>query len=304
MANILTNIGYVGMERIEAMLATPVISKSLIYNTTVSHALTDANNGKTFSIANFRTSCTIKEIRVRSNFIAGQQTWRVAFVNNANGITPADTSINCLTAEIFQVGDYINIEDEIAYVSSVDIINNIITVTRGVKGTVASYHNIGARMETLNDGIRLVLFKNSSRKLVDRIKLLKYLMTWKGTTNAAITANDKVIKCTNSPLNMDKYDTIYINDGTNYERASVEQTNGVVTNVTYNNMIYVADPLLAHATGVEVQKQNIYDMTVMFSGGDGNIYGVTFVDEKLDGTLYPSGVNITVDIVVDIFSTK
>lgn len=42
----------------------------------------------------------------------------------------------------------------------------------------------------------------------------------------------------------------------------------------------------------------------MFSGGDGNLYGITFVDEKLDSTLYPSGVTINVDIVADIFSTR
>ncbi len=304
MVKILTNTGYIDVEKLEEMLSTAVISKPRTYNGNITYALTDANNGKTFSISTFPTSCTIREIRIRSNFVAGQQTWRVAFVNNANGITPTDTSINCLTAEIFQVGDYIYIEDEIAYVSAVDTVNNTITVTRGVKGTTPAYHNIGARMETANDGIRLSLFRNVSRKLVDRIKLLKDMMTWKGTTNAAISANDKVIKCTNSPLNMEKYDTLYINDGANSERASIEEVNGTVVNVTYNNNIYVADPLLAHPTGIEIQKQDVYDVPIIFSGGDGNLYGITFVDEKLDSTLYPSGITITLDIVTEVYTTR
>jgi hypothetical protein len=305
MVNILTNIGYITTDKLKELLAISIGSKSQTFSTIVAHALTDANNGKVFTMPNFpANNCTIKEIRVRSNFVAGQQNWRVAFVNNTNGIVPTDTNINCLTAQIFDVGDYIYIEDEIAYASSVDIANNIITVVRGVKGSTASYHNYGARMETANDGLRLLLFKSSSRKIADRLKIIQEMMSWKGTSNAAIAANDEVIKFANSPSNLSKYDLIYIVDGNNSERASVEDANGVVANATYNNTIYVADPLLAHVTGIEVQKQMIYDIPTIFSGGDGNLYGILFVDEKLDSTLYPSGITAAIDIVAEIFSVK
>ena len=129
-------------------------------------------------------------------------------------------------------------------------------------------------------------------------------MSWKGNTNAAISVNDKVIKFTNSPSNISKYDILYLIDGNSSERASVEDSNGVVTNVTYNNTVYVADPLLAHPTNIEVQKQMIYDIPIIYSGGDGNLYGTIFVDEKLDSTLYPSGINISLDIIVENFYTR
>ncbi len=303
MVEILTNIGYIGMDKMQQLLSA-IVSRPQTFSTTVTHAMTDVNSGKAFSIPNFPTSCIIKEIRVRSNFISGQQNWRVAFVNNANGITPTDTSITCLTAEIFDVGDSVYIEDEMAYVSAVDKPNNTITVTRGIKGTTASYHNFGARMETANDGLRLTFFKNSSRKLADRLRIMKDLMSWKGNTSAAITTNDKVIKFASSPLNISKYDFLYIIDGNNSERASVEDVNGIVVNVTYNNTAYVADPLLAHVTNIEVQKQMIYDIPIVFSGGDGNLYGTIFVDEKIDSTLYPSGINVTLDIIVENFYTR
>lgn len=303
MVEILTNQGYISMDKLEQLLSA-IVSRPQTFGTTVQHAMTDVNSGKTFSIPNFPKSCIIKEIRIRSNFISGQQTWRVAFVNNTNGITPTDTSISCQTAEIFQVGDCIYIEDEMAYVSAVDIPNSTITVTRGIKGTTASYHNFGARMETTNDGLRLTLFKKSSRKLAERLKIMKDLMSWKGNTNAAITVNDKVIKFANSPSNISKYDYLYIMDGNNSERASVEDINEIVKDVTYNNTIYVADPLLAHVANIDVQKQMINDIPIIFSGGDGNIYGTVFVDEKIDSTVYPSGVNISIDIITENFYTR
>lgn len=308
MVNILTNIGYVSMDRLKTWLGLDrlitVYSKPQTFATNVTHALADVNDGKAFVIPNFPASCIVKEIRVRSNFISGQQVWRIAFVDNANGITSTDTSISCRTAEIFAVGDCIYIEDEMAYIGAVDTANSTITVVRGIKGTIASYHDYGARMETANNGLRLILFNSSTRKLIDRLRVIQEMMSWKGTTNAAITANDKVIKFTNSPLNIGKYDFLYLIDGNNPERISVEDSNGVVKNATYNNMVYVADPLLAHATGIDVQKQMIYDVPVVFSGGDGNLYGTLWVDEKIDSALYPSGITVNIEIIVEIFYGK
>lgn len=302
--NILTNVGYISIDKLRTLLVTAIISESRAFSVVVTHLLTDANNGKTFVIPNFPTSCIIKEIRIRSNFVSGKQDLKVAFINNTNGIAPIDTNISCDTDQIFDVGDYICIENEIAYVNSVDAANNMITVVRGVVGTTISYHNYGARIETANYGLRLVLFKNSSRKLVDRLKIIPGIMSWKGTTNVVITMNDKIIKFANSPLNIDKYDILYIIDGNNSERSSVEDANGMVANGTYDNTIYVADPLLAHAAGIDVQKQDIYDMPIVFSGGDGNLYCTLYVDEKIDSILYSSGITVIIEVIVDIFDVK
>lgn len=308
MVNILTNVGYISMNRLKTWLGLDrlitVSSKPQSFSQAVTYALTDVNSGKTFAIPKFPESCIIKEIRVRSNFISGQQVWRVAFVDNANGIIPTDTSISCRTAEIFAVGDCIYIEDEMAFVSAVNVANNTITVTRGIKGTTPSYHDYGARMETANNGLRLLLFNSSSRKLIDRLSVIQELMSWKGTTNATIAANDKVTKFANSPLNIEKYDFLYIIDGNNSERVSVEGVNKIVKNTSYNNTVYVTDPLLAHATGIEAQKQIIYDIPILFSGGDGNLYCTLHVDEKIDSALYPSGIIVNIEIVIETFNGK
>lgn len=82
MTKILTDTGYITMDKLETMLS--ITPKT--FSTSIVHALTDANNGKAFSIANFPINCIIKEIRTRSNFVAGLQIWRIGFIANVNGI--------------------------------------------------------------------------------------------------------------------------------------------------------------------------------------------------------------------------
>lgn len=288
MVEILTNVGYMKQEQLIQAVGIQTFSA------TVTHSLADSNNGKSFVISNFPTNCTIREIRVKSNLIAGQRrTWTV-FVNNPNGILPADTSLPYRgTWDSSPVGEYAYIDDEIVYISADS--GTVLTVTRGMKGTTASYHDYNIPIKIANNGIRLILYKNSSKKLVDSIKILCGLMSWKGNTSAAITVNDKLIKFAGPILNVDQYDTLYINDGNNSERASVEDINNAVTNVTYVNTVTVTDPLLAHVTNIEVRKQMIYDMMTPYSGST-SLYGIIFIDEKIDDVSYPTGVTIDIDV--------
>lgn len=288
---ILTNTGYIKEEQLLQTLGIQTFS------TNVTHALTDSNNGKSFTISNFPSNCTIREIRVRSNLIAGQRrTWTV-YIDNTNGILPADTSIPYRgTWDSSPIGEYAYIDNEIVYISADS--GTVLTVTRGVKGTTASYHDYSIPIKIANNGIRLILYKNSSKKLVDRVKILCGLMSWKGNTSAAIALNEKLMKFTAPILNIYKYDTLYIADGNNTERASVEDINNAVTNVTYINTVSVADPLLAHVTNIEVRKQMIYDIMTLYSGNSTKLYGTIFIDEKIDDMLYPTGVTIDIDISI------
>ncbi len=286
---ILTNTGYIKEEQLLQTLGIQTFS------ITVSHVLTDSNNGKSFVISNFPSNCTIREIRVRSNLIAGQRrTWTV-YVDNSSGILPADTNIPYRgNWDSSPVGEYAYIDNEIVYISADS--GTVLTVTRGVKGTTSSYHDYSIPIKTANNGIRLILYKNSSKKLVDHIKILRELMSWKGSTSVVVPLNDKLIKFTGSILNIDKYDTVYIIDGNNTERASVEDINNAVTNVTYVNSLTVTDPLLAHATNTEVRKQMIYDIMTPYSGSSTKMYGTIYIDEKIDDVLYPTGITIDIDI--------
>ena len=286
---VLTNVGYVQEEQLMQILGIQTFSVS------VPHLLTDANNGKSFVIPNFPANCTIREMRIRSNLIAGQRrTWTV-YVDNTNGTLPADTSVPYRgTWDSSPVGEYAYIDNEIVYISADS--GSVLTVTRGTKGTTPSYHDYSIPIKIANNGIRLILYKNSSKKLVDHIKILCGLMSWKGNTSVAIAINDKLMKFTSPILNTDQYDTLYIIDGNNSERVSVQDINNIVTNASYVNTLSVTDPLLAHATNVDVRKQMIYDMMTPYSGSSTKLYGTIFVDEKIDDVLYPTGITVDIDI--------
>lgn len=271
-------------------VSTKIYDNMQIFSVTILHVLTDSDDGKEFIIPNFPTNCIIKEIRVRSNFTSGQQNWRVAFVDNTDGIIPTDTNILCKTAEIFEAGDYIFIGDEIAYVSSSNKIKNIITVKRGVKGTVPMYHNRDTRMETANNGLRMILYNDRSKKLVDSL-IMDNIKSWKGVTRSFINENDNYIRLIDSPININKYDVIYIKDILNSERVSVIGTNGKVENDRYSNIIYTKDPLLFHLPFAEIQKQIVYNIPIIYSGEENNLYGLLYIDEKI-------GEEITVDIEI------
>lgn len=272
-------------------------NKMKIFSVSIIHRLTDSDDGKEFIIPNFPTDCIIKEIRVRSGFTSGQQNWRVAFVDNKYGITPSDTEILCRTAEIFEEGDYIFIGDEIAYVNSSDKIKNIIIVKRGVKGTIPMYHCRDTRMETANNGIRILLFNNRSKRLVDSL-IMENIKSWKGVTRSFINENDNYIRLTDSPININKYDIIYINDILNSEIVSIIGTNGIVENKRYSNIIYTKDPLLFHFPGAEVQKQTVYNIPIIYTGEENNLYGILYTDEKIDKEKYPEGITVDIEIII------
>ncbi len=244
-----------------------------LFSTTIIHNLSDSDNGIEFIIPAFPRFCIIKEIRVRSNFTAGQQNWRVAFVDN-DEITPTDTNILCKTAEIFEAGDYIFIGDEIAYVEESDSINNTMIVKRGMKGTVPMYHIKDTRMETTNNGLRIILSKNRNVRLTDSINM-DNIMTWKGIVNSLIMTNDKYIILEQPPVNLIKYDTIFINDGFDSERISI-------VGVYNTTKIYVKDSILSHSSGTEIQKQVVYDVPMIYSGEEDNLYGILYIDEKIN----------------------
>ena len=41
----------------------------------------------------------------------------------------------------------------------------------------------------------------------------------------------------------------------------------------------------------------VYDVPIAYINGNGNLYMSLYVDEKIDGTIYPSRKNVTVDVI-------
>lgn len=149
----------------------------------VAHLTTDADAGKEFTITSFPAHAQITTIRVRADWTAGQQAnTGSALVNDVGGILPTDLSITYDNAVAdFAAADYAWLDDECVYISADS--GTVLTVTRGAKGTVATFHDDNTTIIKANHGIRVVLFKDSNRNYSERIIELSSIMTWKGVTD-------------------------------------------------------------------------------------------------------------------------
>jgi len=173
------------------------------------------------------------------------------------------------------VGEYAYIDNEIVYISADS--GTVLTVTRGVKGTVPSFYDDNTPIRIANNGLRLILYKDGNKKLVDNLIIIDRIMTWKGLTSILTSSNDRLIKFTDNILNVDKYDILYIDDIIP-ERSIVENINNSL------KMVSVSDSLLLHHTNNEVQKQIVHKELIPYSG-ENNLYGILYVDEKIDETI-------------------
>lgn len=277
----------IGLIMIAKMLATNKVGQITnlkTFNISIVHRLTDSNSGKSFVIPNFSTNCLIKEIRVRANYTSGQRRIWTVFINEQNGIGPNDTRIPYRGRwDSSPVGEFAYLDNEIVYISEDN--GSTLTVTRGVKGTVPSYYDYNTPIRIANNGLRLILYKDNHKRLVDNLKIMDRIMAWKGEIDAWIGQNDRLIKFKDNILNVGKYDILYI-VGTIPERAIVENVNNDT------KIVSVSDPLSAYIGNVEVQKQIIYNDLMSYSG-EINLYGILFIDEKIDDT-----VIVDIDILI------
>lgn len=153
------------------------------FSSDIAHLTTDADAGKTFEVASFPSHAQITKIRVRADWTAGQQAnTGSALVNDTGGILPTDTSITYDNAVAnFATGDYAWINDECVYISADS--GTVLTVTRGKKGTVTTFHDDNSTIVKANHGIRLVIFEDTNRNYAERIIELSSIMTFKGVTD-------------------------------------------------------------------------------------------------------------------------
>lgn len=265
------------------------------FNVVVSHATSDEDAGKAFIIPLFPIHGVIKLIKIRANLNGGQGTTWTGTVNDGTGVAPADVSI-AYDGEVgnIAVGDYIKWENEIMRVSAG--VATPLTVVRGLKGTKAAYHDDNTTMTKLNNGIRIVLYKNSSKLEVDRIIELDNILSWNETTDAAISLNDEFLTLDADILNIRTDDYIFIDDTTD-EEAIVQSVNHNVINATYDYSIFVKDGLAAHTITKEVYKQSRYDIPIPYKSVASVLYGSVFLDENITGT-----VTVTIDIKTDSYT--
>lgn len=68
----------------------------------------------------------------------------------AQEILDTDTTINVATADVFAIGDIVEIENERVQVTAVDYAANTITVVRGFQGTTAATHPANSKLEVVS----------------------------------------------------------------------------------------------------------------------------------------------------------
>ena len=265
------------------------------FSESVAHLTTDADAGKAFTITSFPAHAQITAIRVRADWTAGQQAdTGSALVNNGSGILPAGTAVayDAAVAD-FAVLDYIWIDDECMRVSADD--GSTLTVVRGMKGTMDAFHDDNATIVKANHGVRVVLFKDTNKNYSERIIELSSIMTYKGVTDALISANDDYFGLTADIQNLGHNDFLVIED-TADEICRVQNVNHDTVSATYDYTIYVQDDLAAHDTTKDVKKLMVYDLDTPYNSGT-TLYGTVFIDEKIAGT-----VNVEVEVFTDSYT--
>ena len=265
------------------------------FSESVAHLTTDADAGKTFTITSFPAHGQITAIRVRADFTAGQQAdTGSALVNNGSGIAPGGTAIayDAAVAD-FAVLDYIWIDDECMRVSADD--GSTLTVVRGLKGTMDAFHDDNATIVKANHGVRVVLFKDTNRNYSERIIELSSIMTYKGVTDALISANDDYFGLTADIQNLGNNDFLVVEDTVD-EICRVQNVNHDTVSATYDYTIFVQDDLAAHDTTKDVKKLMVYDLDTPYNSGT-TLYGTVFIDEKITGT-----ANVEVEVFTDSYT--
>lgn len=269
----------------------------------IAHATTDAAAGKTASIDLTANHGMVTRLRFYADFIAGQQVAWSGLVNQANGYDHDDTSIafdgalGTLTA-----GDYVKWGEEICLVGGSGTISTPATLTRGQKGTTATYHPDNEQMVKLNDGIRLEFYPNSNYLPAERVFAWNGIMTGAWTTSAAISSGAQVLYTTADPTVVSDFgfdDLIVIDPAGTPEIARVAAVFGDVANNSFDKSIFVQGTLAAHDNTKPVYRVAEFDVPIpfKFTGTATTLYIKMFVDEKITGT-----VTGTLEVVGDKWS--
>jgi len=258
---------------------------------------TDAGAGKADTIASFPYNCIIRKIKFRADMTAGQQTAFSCLVNDADGLAPTDTELawdgktgTWVNGQYYmntRTGEVIKCDDATPDTSPT-------TIARAQKGTTATYWDDNDEIIGLNHGWTLDIFKDTNKKHKEKILSLEMLMTAKGTTDAAITAGDKVINLSADLKNVGKDDWVRITD-TTPEEALVQYNTGDVANAANDFQLWVRDALAAHEITKVVEKLCVYDIPVDYRSSGTTLY---FTLQCMETNL-AANADINIEVEVD-----
>jgi len=273
----------------------------------ISILTSDAGAGKSGTIDLTATTGQIARIRLRADFLAGQQATPGTFqVNNASGISATATTIVYDSVSSGMVlatggGDIVRIDGEEILTATGTTTTSIAVATRAYNGTVATYHDDNAVGFKCSDGLRLELYPNSSYLPTERLLTLRGLMTGQWLIGAAGVADGaSFVPLTTSPAVLSDFGAgsllAILDTVTDYAR--VQDIYGLVADAGSVNSIRAQSVRPAHAASTPVQRVHEYDLPVPFAFASGtSLYYKLFVDEK-----YAATVTVNLELIVDKFT--
>jgi hypothetical protein len=293
------------LDLIDTAIAGAKVSRVTPAPLVLAHLTTDAAAGKTGSIDLTATRGQIVRLRVRADFIAGQQTGNGTFqVNNASGIAYNATTIAIDTASsglTLADGDLVRIDNEIVKCGASTTTSSIANATRGYAGTVATYHDDNVVGVKANDGLRLGLYPNSSYNPKECLLMIREIMTAKWVTDAAISAGATIITLTGRPTLVSDFGlgSLVMVDDTADDYAQVQDVYGDVADAATDDSIRTMDALAAHDITKDVYRVFEYDLPIPFAFAEGatTLYLKLAVEEKTVGT-----VTATVEAIAEKFA--
>jgi hypothetical protein len=271
----------------------------------IAHATTDAATGKTASVDLTANHGLISRIRIRADWVAGQQTGNGTFlVNNGSGIAYDATTIAIdgpSTGLALADGDLVRIDNEVIKCGATTSTSSIANAVRGYAGTIPTYHDDNVQGIKANDGIRLELYPDAGYNPNECLLTLREVMTGKWTTDAAISAGATLITLGASPTLLSDFglgDLVLIDD-TADEVARVQDVYGDVVDANTDDSIRTMDPLAAHDTAKDVYRLVEYDLPTpfKFTGSATTLYLKMAIEEKTAAT-----VTATVELIVEKFA--
>jgi hypothetical protein len=248
----------------------------------------------------------IVRVRVWADQTMGQRTAGTVLINNASGIDPSTTSMaydglvgTLPTAGAEGVGDYIWIDNELCRVSAGT--STPLTIVRGLCGSMGAFHDDNAVVTTANDGLRIALFQTATSYPAESILDMRKVMTGKFTTDAAITAGDKLFTLSSSPAVLADwgYGDLGLIDDTSDEYFRVQKTYGAVVGTTYDDSVAVLNALAAHDTSKTVYRVVEYTTPIpfKFSGSATTLYLDIYAHQLL-----PGATTVYLEFLIDKWS--
>ena len=203
----------------------------------------------------------LNQIYVCGHFNSHQGTTWTALVNSGTGLAPDATSLPFDgESGSVAVGDFIKIDNEIMRVSSINSGVSPFTVVRGVKGTLAQYHDDNAAIAKTH-GIRVEILRYAAYSGYAVVWSKSGIRAFSSTLRESISQGAYLAKLNADP-SLSEIEQVYIGD----YLYTADRLLGDQVNNDYDNCIYTSDPINAANSGTVVYGVDVSNLAAITYG--------------------------------------